>query len=195
MNADEKVHHTAVPQVLREMLLRLQNETYRRIKDLRRDQEQESESEPTDELDSANTTAEVETHAAPHCPRGRKTQVSRRSAHAPRRGRVRQMPRLRAPIPIERLTAIPFASHCVDCRDKRNRARQGWGEGTTIAPYDHQWTAPEEMQELKEPDNRSTAPEEQLTVHSGETLASEPRNQTKRIVAKNRHAGAGNKQI
>jgi hypothetical protein len=42
---------------------------------------------------------------------------------------------------------IPFASYCVECQKKRNSARLGWGEGTTIAPYDHQWTLPDEMEE------------------------------------------------
>ena len=45
------------------MLIRLQDDTYQRVKDLRRDQEQESSTEPGDEMDSANTTEEVETHA------------------------------------------------------------------------------------------------------------------------------------
>ena len=48
---------------LREMLIRLQNEALQRIEDLRRDQEQESDSGPADEMDSASTTGEIETHA------------------------------------------------------------------------------------------------------------------------------------
>jgi RNA polymerase-binding transcription factor DksA len=40
-------------------------------------------------------------------------------------------------ISIERLTAIPFASYCVDCQRTRNRLRGGWGH----APCDDQWTS------------------------------------------------------
>jgi hypothetical protein len=40
-------------------------------------------------------------------------------------------------IALERLMAIPFASYCVDCQEKLNRAEGGWGH----APYDRQWTA------------------------------------------------------
>jgi hypothetical protein len=46
MNANKKGQCTEDPQALRKMLLRLQDEAYTRIRDLRRDQEQESESDP-----------------------------------------------------------------------------------------------------------------------------------------------------
>jgi RNA polymerase-binding transcription factor DksA len=63
MSAEPETHQNDSRELLREMLIRLQDETYQRVKDLRRDQQQESESGPADELDSARTTAEIETHA------------------------------------------------------------------------------------------------------------------------------------
>jgi hypothetical protein len=63
MSAELKTHPTDGRELLREMLLRLQDETCQRVRDLRKYQEQESESGPADEMDSARTTAEVETHA------------------------------------------------------------------------------------------------------------------------------------
>jgi hypothetical protein len=44
MNANEKAQRTEDPQELREMRLRLQDEANKRLRDPRRDQEQESES-------------------------------------------------------------------------------------------------------------------------------------------------------
>ena len=58
--------------------------------------------------------------------------------------------------------AIPFASYCIECQERRNQAKSGWGEGTTIPPYDHQWTVPEKMQEPEESEYKSAAPEEQF---------------------------------
>jgi hypothetical protein len=40
------------------------------------------------------------------------------------------------------------------------------------------------MEELAENGVRSSAPKEQLTIHSGEILPSQPENQTKRLAAK-----------
>ncbi len=80
--------------------------------------------------------------------------------------------------------AIPFASYCVDCQEKRNRARGGWGEGITIPPYDHQWTLPEEMEAPAEREYHSTDPEEQLTIQAPEPLMSgAPENQPSRPTA------------
>ena len=90
-------------------------------------------------------------------------------------------------IPIERLMAIPFASYCVDCQQSLHRDRGGWGEGTTIAPFDQQWTLPEEMETPTEREYRATDPEEQLTINSRGTLASAgPDNQAKRQPSRNK---------
>ncbi len=64
MNAKISTGHSESQRMVREMLLRLQDETHKRIKTLRCDQEQESDSDSADELDLAHTTAEIETHAA-----------------------------------------------------------------------------------------------------------------------------------
>jgi hypothetical protein len=88
---------------------------------------------------------------------------------------------------------IPFASYCVECQEKRNSARLGWGEGSTIAPYDHKWTLPDEMEEPIGCEYQSTDPEEQLTIRHGEPLASEPRSQGKHLAAKKHDPGAKDK--
>ena len=149
------------------MLSRLQDETRRRITDLRRDQWQESDSGPADEIDSANTTEEIETHAGLIARAEEKLRFLDEAMTRLDAGKYGRCLKCRSAIPIERLIAIPFASYCLDCQEKLHRARGGWGDGTTIAPYDQLWTLPEEMQE---PVDR-TATEEQLTIRPQESAA------------------------
>jgi DnaK suppressor protein len=153
------------PQVLREMLIRLQVETLQRINAFRRDQEQESVSEPGDEMDSASATAEIETHAGLIAREEEKLKYLDEALarlDADHYGRCVACGR---PIPLERLRVLPFASNCVDCQAKRGRSRRDWGEGGTIEPYDHLWTVPEEMEEPTERENQGKAAEDDLAVH------------------------------
>ena len=172
MNAESKHQKTHNHASLRKMLLELQDKTNRRIKVLQRDQEQDSDLGPADELDSARTTAEVETHAgliarAEEKLRDLDEAVARLDA-----GKYGRCLDCGEVIPIKRLMAIPFAAYCIDCQQKRNRAKSGWGVGSIIPPYDHQWTVPEEMRESEERQYQSIAPEEQLTIRAGEPIGS-----------------------
>ncbi len=177
-------HPTDIRDPLREMLLQLQDETYQRVKELRRDQEQESSSEPGDEMDTARTTAEVETHAGLISRAEEKLKFLDEALTRLDAGKYGRCLGCREPIPLERLKALPFAAYCVDCQEKRNRARRGWGEGTIIAPYDHQWTLPEEMEEPAERGSKSTDPEEQLTIRaSGKLGPGEPEVEAQRTPA------------
>jgi len=177
MSADLKTQKTESREVLRAMLIRLHEETRQRIKDLRRDQEQESESEPADEMDSARTTAEIETHAGLIARAEEKLRYLDEAFVRLDAGKYGLCLECGEAIPLERLMAIPFASYCVGCQQKLNRTRGGWGEGTTIPPYDHQWTLPEEMEEPAGREYRATDLEEQLTVHDlGSIGTKEPRN-------------------
>jgi DnaK suppressor protein len=179
-NAELKTHQTDARELLREMLLRLQDETYQRVREFRRDQEQESESGPADEMDSARATAEVETHAGLIARAEEKLKFLDEALARLDAGKYGRCLGCRELIPLERLKALPFAAYCVDCQDKRNRARRGWGEGTMIPPYDHQWTVPEEMEEPAEREYRTIAPEEQLTIDRGAIESSEPESQVTR---------------
>ena len=154
------------------MLIRLQDDTYQRIKDLRRDQEQESSTDPGDEMDSANTTEEVATHAGLIERAEEKLKFLDEALARLDAGKYGRCLGCRELIPLERLKALPFAAYCVECQEKQNRASFGWSEGTTIPPYDHQWTVPEEMEEQSEREYHSTDPEEQLTIRVGGPLGS-----------------------
>lgn len=181
MRAALKTDQADSPQVLRGILIRLQVETLQRIIAFRRDQEQESASEPGDEMDSASATAEIETHAGLIAREEEKLKYLDEALarlDADKYGRCVACGR---PIPLERLRVLPFASNCVDCQTKRGRARRDWGEGGIIEPYDHLWTVPEEMEEPTERANQGTAAEDDLVIHYREPLGrTEPGNQAKR---------------
>jgi DnaK suppressor protein len=182
MSAEVKIYQTDSREVLREMLIQLQDETYQRIKNLRRDQQQESESGPADEMDSPRTTAEVETHAGLIARAEEKLKFLDEALARLDAGKYGRCLGCRELIPLERLKALPF-SYCVDCQEKRNRARRGWGEGTIIPPYDHQWTVPEEMEESEGRESHRTDPEEQLTIDRGAIGSGEPEFQAKRATS------------
>ena len=184
MNAKMSTNHTESHRVLREMLLCLQDETCKRIKDLRRDQEQESDSDPADDLDLAQTTAEIETHAALIAREEEKLRYLDEALTRLNSGNYGKCLDCGTAILVERMMLIPFASYCIECQKKRNGARLGWGEGTTIAPYDHQWTLPDEMEEPAGREYQSTDPDEHLTIRYCEPVASEPRNRGRRPAAK-----------
>jgi len=132
---------------LREMLLQLRRETRRKIEDFRLDQEQESNPGPLDSIDAAQTTEDVETHAALISGAEEKLRYLDEALTRLEEGRYGICVGCRLPIPVERLHAIPFAAYCVDCQQTRNRRRTDWVQGTMIEPYDQQWTLPEEMEE------------------------------------------------
>ena len=151
-------------ELLRDMLVRLRDETYERVKELRRDQEQEAEPPAADEMDVARSTADVEMHAGLIARQEEKLRFVDEALSRLDSGKYGTCPGCHGPIPIERLIALPFAAYCVDCQDKRNRAGRGWGEGTTIPPYDQQWTLTEEMEEPSEREYLKTGPEEEVSV-------------------------------
>ena len=187
MSDELKTGRTDGREMLRELLTRLRNEAQQRIKDLRKDQEQERELEPEDEMESARTTAEVETHAGLIARAEEKLRFLDEAFARLDAGKYGRCLKCGGAIPIERLMAIPFASYCVDCQQSLHRARGGWGEGTTIAPFDQQWNLPEEMETPTDREYRATDPEEQLTINSRGTLASaEPEKQAKRQPSRNR---------
>ena len=187
MSGELKTDRTEGREMLRELLTRLRNEAQQRIKDLRKDQEQERELEPEDEMESARATAEVETHAGLIARAEEKLRYLDEAFARLDAGKYGRCLKCGGAIPIERLMAIPFASYCVDCQQALHRARGGWGEGTTIEPFDHQWTLPEEMEAPTDREYKTTDPEEQLTIYSRQPLASgEPEKQAKLQSSRNK---------
>lgn len=187
MNNESKPDRTEGREMLREMLTRLRNETMQRIKDLRKDQEQEAELEPEDEIEVARATAEVETHASLIARAEEKLRYLEEAFGRLDAGKYGRCLKCRGAIPIDRLMSIPFAAYCVNCQRELHRARGGWGEGNTIAPFDQQWTLPEEMETPTEREYTSPFPEEQLTINSRGALPSaEPEKQAARRSSRNK---------
>jgi RNA polymerase-binding transcription factor len=151
-------------EMLRKMLLNLRDEVWRKVVDFRRDQEDEAQPPPADELDFARSSADVETHAGLIARAEEKLRYIDEALARLEEGRYGICIGCHEPIPVERVVALPFAAYCVDCQEKRNRAREGWGRGATIPPFDQQWTIPEEMEEPGERNYASTAAEEDLEV-------------------------------
>jgi DnaK suppressor protein len=151
--------------MLRNMLARLRDETYGRIKQLRGDQQQESEPPPADDLDLARTSSDLETHASLIAREEEKLRFTDEALARLETGIYGICLECRARISIDRLRVLPFAAYCVECQEKRNRSRTGWGDGGTLAPYDQLWTVPEEMEEPAGREYTSTGPEEEVTVH------------------------------
>lgn len=122
-----KTYHDEGGDALREMLSRLQDETRRRIIDLRRDQGQESDPGPADEIDSANTTEEIETHAGLVARAEERLRFLDEAMTRLDAGKYGRCLKCGSAIPVERLIAIPFACYCLDCQEKLHRAKNGWG--------------------------------------------------------------------
>src|SRR5229473_6074646 len=134
-------------QMLRSMLIGLRDETYQRVKEFRSDPEQETESAPADEMDVARSTSDVELPAALIAREEEKLRFIDEAFSRLDAGKCGESSGCHAPVPIERISALPFATYCVDCQQRRNCTRRDWGEGATISLYDQQWTVPEEMEE------------------------------------------------
>jgi DnaK suppressor protein len=152
-------------EMLRDRLIRLRGETHGRIRELRGDQEQESEPPPADELDQARTASDIETHAGLIAREEEKLRFVDEALARLESGTYGICQECNSPIPVERLDVLPFAALCVECQPKRDQVMKDWGEGTTLAPYDQQWTVPEEMNEPAEREYTITGPEEEVAIH------------------------------
>jgi DnaK suppressor protein len=153
-------------ETLRTMLLKLRDETYQRVKQFRRDQEEDSEPAPGDEMDEARSSADVETHAGLIGRAEEKLKYLDDALALLDQGKYGICSGCGEPIPLERLIAVPFALQCVDCQAKQNAGDRRASEGGTIAPYDKLWTPPEEMSEPPDRDALRASPDEDLSVRS-----------------------------
>jgi DnaK suppressor protein len=152
-------------EMLQDMLVRMRDETYRRVREFRADQAQESEEVPGDEMDAAHSSADVETHAGLIAAAEEKLKSLDEALSQLERGRYGICMRCQQPIPVERLIAVPFALYCVKCQAKQTGSKTQSSEGGTIPPYDQQWTPPEEMEEPGERNYRLTGADEELSTH------------------------------
>ncbi len=157
---------------LRQMLTRLRDETYEKVREFRLDQRDEAQTTPADEMDVARSSADLETHASLIARAEERLRFIDQALVRVEQGRYGICAECGDEIGMGRLSAVPFAVLCVDCQGKSNRFRK-WGEGTTIRPYDRQWSIPEEMEEPGERTYAKTGPEEDTTIHFDEPFGPE----------------------
>ncbi len=160
-------------EMLQTMLVRLRDETYQRIRELRREQEEEAQTLPGDEMDAAKASADVETHAGLIAAAEEKLKYFDDALARLDEGKYGSCMECGRPIPVERLIAVPFALYCVQCERTRKRRGVQWSEGGTIPPYDQQWTPPEEMDEPAGREYRIDSADEELTTHYDRPLGPE----------------------
>jgi RNA polymerase-binding transcription factor len=150
-------------QTLRELLSHLRNESLARIRQYRQEQDEAFTPAPADALDMARSLAEVETEAGLIERAEYRLKAIEAALSRLERGRYGKCEDCGLNIPLERLRALPFATRCVDCQAKRNRAR-GVGEGTIDEPFRRTWEVPQEADESFEKGDRMSSPEENIPV-------------------------------
>lgn len=160
-------------ETLRTILSRERNKAFARVREFRRDQDDEATAPPADELDAARSLAEVETHAS--LIEQAEDRIKQIDAAFSRleQGRYGVCEDCGGLIPLERLDALPFATRCVDCQKAHRPVRPG--EGGMIEPFGRQWEVPTEVDESTETprDEMARMPEEELIIHGEEPLGPE----------------------
>ncbi len=157
---------------LRQILNRARNDTLARVRDYRRQQEQDALPLPADDLDAARSLADVETHASLIERAEYRLKAIDAAFSRLERRRYGLCDQCGEEIPLKRLRAMPFAACCVDCQEKRDR-RVRPGQGEVDEPSRHVWAIPEEMDESLEKQDSLAEPEERLTVRSGDPFGPE----------------------
>ena len=161
---------------MRELLTHERNLALARLHDYRAAQEQEATPPPSDELDSARALSDVEMHASLIERVEERLRSIDLALNLLEQGRYGVCDRCGEDIPVERLRVLPFATRCVDCQTKLNRARHV-GEGTVDEPFGRRWDLPEEMAESTETSRdeyraiseETTEKEPSLTPEAGRT--------------------------
>ncbi len=148
---------------LTDLLRHLRNETLAKIREHRQEQDEAATPPPGDELDMARSLAEVETEASLIERAEYRLKAIEAALGRLEQGRYGECEDCGCAIAIDRLKALPFATRCVDCQAKRNRAG-ALGEGTIDEPFRRTWEMPEETDESFEKGDESSSPEESMPV-------------------------------
>lgn len=150
-------------EALRDILTHQRNVLLARIRELRRSQEEEQVTEPSDDMDIARSQANVETHASLIEHSEDLLKAIATAASRLEQGRYGTCEGCETDIPLKRLDALPFAIYCVECQKESETRRE---RGTISESFMRHWEVPEEMNGSLERQDNLTDPEEQLTVHS-----------------------------
>jgi len=157
-------------EALQEMLTHQRNALLARIRELRRDQEEEKVTEPSDDMDIARSQADVETHASLIEHSEDLLKAIDTASSRLEEGRYGVCEGCGIEIPLKRLDALPFAIYCVDCQKESETGRR---RGTISESFMRHWEVPEQMDGSLERQESLIDPEEQLTVHDGNAFGFE----------------------
>lgn len=134
---------------------------FERVRDLRAKQEEDALPPPGDEVDTARTLSEVETHASLIERAEDRLKAIDFAFNRLEQGLYGICAQCSEEIAIERLKAVPFAVYCIECQEKRDRTARparDWME----RPLIHTWDVPAEMEITSDSprDEQSPGPEE-----------------------------------
>ena len=134
---------------LAKLLAQARDAAFARIRVLRKEEEEDAVELPADRLELARSLEDVEVDAGLIERCEEKLKAIDAAFSRLERGRYGICEKCKQEIPLERLTALPFAAYCIDCQKKRNEQRRP-GEGDIDEPSRHVWTPPEELKESVE---------------------------------------------
>ena len=170
MESDEGRNGRARLEALRDVLTHQRNVLLARIRELRRGQEEEKVTEPSDDMDVARSQADVETHASLIEHSEDLLKAIDTASSRLEEGRYGTCEECGTDIPIKRLDALPFAIYCVDCQKESETGRE---RGTISESFMRHWEVPEEMNGSLERQDNLADPEEQLTIHGSSMFGPE----------------------
>lgn len=151
---------------LRSVLARLRDETYQKIIEFRRDQGEEAQTSPADELDAARSSTDVATHASLIERAEDRLRLIDEALARIDKGSYGICAECGDDIPLARLKALPFALFCVDCQQKRTDTRAKWGTGSGLEPFGDRWTPPAGVEEHEERTVRLDQADDSTAAHS-----------------------------
>jgi len=157
---------------MRRLLDRARNEALARVRDFRREQDEDTLPLPADEMDVARSLADVETHAGLIERAEFRLKAIDSAFNRLEQGRYGICEGCGEEIALERLKALPFAAYCVDCQTKRNQ-RVKAGEGSVDEASLSRWSLPDEMDESIEKQDSLAEPEEELAVRDKQPFGRE----------------------
>ncbi len=157
-------------QVLRDSLTHQRNLLLARVRELRRDQEDETLTVPSDDLDVARSQADVEMHASLIERSEDLLKAIDEALSRLEEGSYGICEGCGSEIPLERLKALPFAFYCVDCQQKNESGRE---RGTISESFLRRWEIPEEMDESLERQDSLVEPEDELVIHRSNAFGPE----------------------
>lgn len=157
MQTNQRTDNDHRLQKMRAILNHERNLALERVRELRRDQDQEALPPPADEMDAARSLADIETHASLIERAEERLKDIDFAFNRLEQGRYGICAQCGDEISLERLAALPFAAYCLDCQEKRNHASPA-GKPWIDEPFIHQWDLPEEMEETTETSHDEAVP-------------------------------------